>query len=430
VKKVYQYIKAKAVDLKQGKIEIQNRYDFKGLDGVELLWTVMGDGQTITEGVIQSLDVPPHSKRTLTIPLPRIRPGAGMEYFLNLNFRTKSNAPLIPKGHEIAREQFRLPFSSPKRAADSSTFAPLGFEENETEIRIDGKHFSLVFNKGGGVITSWRYKGKEILKIGPVPHFWRAPTDNDFGGDMPMRLGIWRGAGKNRAVRSFHITQINSKLIRVNISFTIPVEASKWDVVYDIYGSGDVILKNTFVPGHDRLPEIPRVGMAMTLNGEFENMSWFGRGPHENYWDRKTGAFVGVYEGKVIDQYHPYIRPQENGYKTDVRWVALTNSEGMGLLAVGEPYLSVSALPFLNEDFDEGPEKVQRHTFHIKRRDLVTLNLDYKQMGVGGDTSWGARARPHPEYTLFPNRTYAYNLRLRPFQSNENTPMGLSKIKF
>jgi beta-galactosidase len=170
--------------------------------------------------------------------------------------------------------------------------------------------------------------------------------------------------------------------------------------------------------------------MTMILNGEFENMAWFGRGPHENYWDRKTGAPVGVYEGKVIDQYHPYIRPQENGYKTDVRWVALTNSEGIGILAVGEPYLSVSALPFLNEDFDEGPDKAQRHTYHINRRDLVTLNLDYKQMGVGGDTSWGERARPHPEYTLYPNRVYSYSVRLYPFNTDENTPMELSKLIF
>jgi beta-galactosidase len=287
-----------------------------------------------------------------------------------------------------------------------------------------------MFDKGKGVITSWKYKGKEILKKGPTPHFWRAATDNDFGGDMPARLGVWRDAGENRSVRRFDINRINSKLVRVKISFLIPVEVSKWDAVYDIYGSGDVIVKNTFVPAHDRLPEIPRVGMTMILKGEFENMSWFGRGPHENYWDRKTGAPVGLYEGKVIDQYHPYIRPQENGYKTDVRWVALTNSEGIGFFVVGEPYLGVSALPFLNVDFDEGPEKVQRHTFHIKRRDLVTLNLDYKQMGVGGDTSWGERARPHPEYTLYPNRVYSYSLRLRPFSSGENDPMQLSQMRY
>jgi beta-galactosidase len=430
VKKVYQYIKVKPIDLKQGKIEIFNRYDFKSLDGVALQWAVMGDDQRIADGVIDLSDIPPHSSRVLTIPLPRIRPGAGMEYFLNLSFQTESDTPLIAKGYEIAWEQFQMPISSPKIVADVSTFAPLEFKETESEALIEGKDFMIVFDKKVGEMASWTYRGKEFLKKGPVPHFWRAPTDNDFGGDMPARLGIWRDAGKNRIVESFHITRVNPNLIQIKVTFTIPAGESKWFTVYDIHGSGDVVLSNTFMPGHDRLPEIPRVGMTMILNGDFENISWFGRGPHENYWDRKTGAPVGVYEGKVIDQYHPYIRPQENGNKTDVRWISLTNTEGMGFLAAGEPYLSVSVHHFLNEDFDPGPQKAQRHTYHIKRRDLVTLNLDHKQMGVGGDTSWGERARPHPEYTLFPNRTYSYSLRLRPFLIEENTPMELSKIKF
>lgn len=138
---------------------------------------------------------------------------------------------------------------------------------------------------------------------------------------------------------------------------------------------------------------------------------------------------MGVFSGKVRDQYHPYIRPQENGNKTDVRWIALTNDKGMGLLAVGLPFLSISAHHFLIDDFDPGPKKRQRHTFHLKKRNLVALNLDYKQMGVGGDTSWGKRARPHPGYTLYA-KEYSYSFRLRPFSKEEGTPMKLSKQLF
>jgi len=184
--------------------------------------------------------------------------------------------------------------------------------------------------------------------------------------------------------------------------------------ILNITRSGDIIINNKFVPGSSNLPEMPRFGMMMTLPGEFENISWYGRGPHENYWDRKTGAAVGVYSGKVMDYYHPYIRPQENGNKTDVRWIALINDKGVGLLAVGMPLLSISAHHFLDKDFDPGPEKRQRHTYHVKKRDLVTLKLDYKQMGVGGDTSWGDRARPHPEYRL-PVKKYSYSFILRPY---------------
>jgi len=164
--------------------------------------------------------------------------------------------------------------------------------------------------------------------------------------------------------------------------------------------------------------------MTMSLPAAFVNMAWYGRGPHESYWDRKTGAPVGVYRGKVMDQYHPYIRPQENGNKTDVRWVALTDEHGVGLLAEGMLLMSVSAHHFTMEDFDPGPRKRQRHAAELTRRDMVTLNLDYKQMGLGGDTSWGARV--HPQYRL-PAKEYSYRFRIRPFSPEDGTPMELAR---
>jgi beta-galactosidase len=178
-----------------------------------------------------------------------------------------------------------------------------------------------------------------------------------------------------------------------------------------VYGTGDVLVANCFTPGRANLPDMARFGMTMTLPREFDRMEWLGRGPHESYWDRKTGAAVSRYSGTVMEQYYPYIRPQENGNKSDVRWVALRNKEGYGLLAVGMPLLSVSAHHFTIDDFDPGEEKAQRHPNELVPQDLVTLNLDYKQMGVGGDNSWGAR--PHREYSL-PVRVYSYSFRLRP----------------
>jgi beta-galactosidase len=169
--------------------------------------------------------------------------------------------------------------------------------------------------------------------------------------------------------------------------------------------------------------------MTMTLPVEFDRMTWYGRGPHENYWDRKQGAAVGFYRSSVSDQYHPYIRPQENGNRTDVRWVALANDEGTGLLAVGLPLVSISALHYTTDDFDEGIKKRNRHTTDVRNRDLVTLNLDYKQMGVGGDTSWGSRAKPHPEYTLYPQE-YTYRFRLRHFSKKDPSFFILSRQRF
>ncbi len=298
--------------------------------------------------------------------------------------------------------------------------------ESNKSAQIEGRNFAVTFDKSTGEITSLIYQGTELIRTGPVPNFWRAPTDNDFGNGMPKRCRIWKDAGAKRTVEQVAVKRINPQEILVNVVATIPAGNSKYHTTYRILGSSDIIISNRFVPGSgsDELPEIPRFGMKMTLPVEFDQIAWYGRGPHESYWDRKTSATVGLYRGSVMEQYHPYIRPQENGNKIDVRWVALTDEKGMGLLAVGMPLLSVSAHHFIIDDFDPGLEKRQRYTYHLKKRNLVTLNLDYKQMGVGGDNSWGAR--PHDEYSLFV-KEYSYSLRLRPFSIKDGTPTSLSK---
>jgi beta-galactosidase len=427
VKKVYQYIQVKPIDLKQGRIEICNRYDFTNLNEFDILWIIMGDDEKITEGTLHPLDIAPHESAVISLPLPEIHPQPGVEYFFNMSFLTREATPIIAKGHEVAWEQFKLPYCKPAASVDFSKLAELNLSEKEGFAYIKGQNFAITIDKETGEITSFVYEGTEFIKSGPVPNFWRAPTDNDFGNGMPQRCRVWRGAGENKEVHNVEIKQINAQQIQIDIDATIPAGDSKYYTTYTIYGSGDLIIKNRFVPGSSNLPEIPRFGMTMILPAEFDKISWYGRGPHENYWDRKTGAAIGTYKGTVMEQYHPYIRPQENGNKTDVRWVALTNDKGMGLLAVGMPLLSISAHHFLNEDFDPGLKKQQRHTYHLKKRDLVTLNIDYKQMGVGGDDSWGAR--PHEEYTL-PAKEYSYVFRLCPFSKKDGTPMELSKQEF
>ncbi|MDH5405692.1 MAG: DUF4981 domain-containing protein [Candidatus Aminicenantes bacterium] len=427
VKKVYQYIKVKPVDLKTGKIEISNKYDFNNLREFDAHWTIMGDDEKIAEGRLPTLDIAPHSAKVIELPVTAIQLLPGIEYFLKVSFTMKDKTPLLARGHEVAWEQFKLPFYQPAAKVDLTKLPKLTLSHTEKLAQIKGQNFTVSIDKKTGEITSFIYEGTEFIKTGPEPNFWRAPTDNDFGNGMPRRCRIWRDAGAKRKVDKVSITQITPQEVQVDIVSTLPAGDSKYYTTYTIFGSGDVVINNRFVPGSGALPEIPRVGMKMTLPGAFERISWYGRGPHESYWDRKTGAAVGVYHGSVMEQYHPYVRPQENGNKTDVRWVALINNQGMGLLAVGMPLLSISAHHFLIEDFDPGLEKRQRHTYHVKRRDLVTLNLDYKQMGVGGDDSWGAR--PHEEYTL-PVQEYSYSFRLRPFSQKDGPPMILSKQIF
>jgi beta-galactosidase len=275
-------------------------------------------------------------------------------------------------------------------------------------------------------MNSLVFNGKEMLNDGkgPEPDFWRAPTDNDFGNGLDKRCRVWRKAGENRKLTNSKISRISENQINVQLSFAIPglkgETIAQYISLYKVYGDREIEIENQFKSLSTDLPEIPRMGMNLQIAREFDNMEWFGRGPQENYLDRNTGALVGLYKGKVKDQYWAYIRPQENGNKTDVRWVSFTNSEGNGLLSVGLPLLSISAHHNLMEDFEspvrtigriyDGKEVVNRHTTDVKERNLVSVNLDWKQMGVGGDDSWGART--HQQYTLT-DKVYNYTFRLK-----------------
>jgi hypothetical protein len=216
--------------------------------------------------------------------------------------------------------------------------------------------------------------------------------------------------------------RLRPDLVEVDVLYRLP-KGSSHRLTYRIYGDGAVQVMVDFEPGSEDLPELPRFGTTMAIPADFIEMEWYGRGPHESYWDRRSGAAVGRYRGTVRQQYHPYPRPQENGNKTDVRWASWTAASGRGLLAVGLPLLSLSAHHYAQEDFDEGEAKRQRHTIDLVERDFITLNLDFKQMGVGGDTSWGAVA--HPRYSLWP-QPLDYSFLLRPFTSADPSPADLA----
>jgi beta-galactosidase len=434
VKKVYQYTKAEPVNLETGKIRLTNRYDFTNLNALEIQWEITGDDNIIGQGALapEQTNVAPGKFKIIQLPLPEIQPGPGVEYFLNIRFKTREATDLIPTGHEVGWDQFKLPVFKEVSRTDISTLPSLELNQGETHFVIKGKDFVLFMDRKTGQFISWIYKGKEFIKTWLVPNFWRAPTDNDFGWGMPKECRVWRDAGQKRKIDKVTVRQVNKSKIQVDVEASLPEGTGKvkYFTNYVVLGSGDMLVSNRFVPAPGvSLPVMPRFGMTMALPEEFDRVEWHGRGPHENYWDRKTGALVGIYSNTVMGGYHPYIRPQENGNRTDVRWLALTDKGGIGLLVVGKPLLSVSAHHFFNEDFDPGQEKQQRHPFDLVKRDLVTLNVDYKQMGVGGDTSWGDRARPHPEYTL-PVKEYSYRFRLRPFSPREGKPLELSKQKF
>ncbi len=409
VKKVYQRISVTPVEPLEGTFKIRNEYDFTNLDFVNILWELTEDGKTIQKGKLPKLSLAPGDDKQINIPFekPSTRPGA--EYLLIISFALADNTSWAEQGHVVAWEQLEIPFDTPQvPSVDIAALPPLNLQESDKALKITGENFELAIGKSSGAIESLKFDGNELIAEPLVPNFWRVPIDNDNGNGMPRRLGVWRDAGPNRSVSKVRAVKVKRQLVVVTAEAAIGVGTdSACNTVYAVYGSGDIVIKTTVTPRGGNIPKLPRFGMQMAIPGEFSTMSWFGRGPNESYWDRKTGSAVGLYSGPVEENFHPYVRPQETGNKTDVRWLALTDKQGAGLLAVGMPLLSASAWPFTMEDLEKAT-----HTNELPQRETITVNLDYKQMGVGGDDSWGART--HPEYTL-PAKAYSYQFRLRPY---------------
>ena len=240
-------------------------------------------------------------------------------------------------------------------------------------------------------------------------NFWRAETDNDVGeidiAPLKKRKDTsWKTASKERKVVKFNMEQLNPQIIQIKVESEIINAEKNLETRYTIYGSGDVFIENKITPNKNMI----RFGIQASISGQFNKMTWYGRGPHETMLDRKTGAAIGIYSGSVEELIHDYVRPQENGNRTDVRWVAMTNEEGNGLLVsdIGGTFLSVSAWPYTMEDLE-----MAKHVHELPRREDITLNIDYKQQGVGGDIP--ALAMLHNEFKLKKDTPYYYAFRLK-----------------
>lgn len=423
VKKVYQHIGFDAVDLKKGIISISNKYSFLDLSVFDFVWEVTGDGKIVDSGTLKGINLAPGKTGQVKIGF-NFEPEAGVEYFLNIHAKQKEDWSLVKAGWIQAEEQFRLPFEVPVTLEHKVVDMPkVDLKETENTITVSGEGFSVDFDKKAGMISSFKNMGREMLVSGPVPNFWRAPTDNDFGNNLHKRSRVWRKAGENRKVADVIVSGKKSDSKEITFKFDIPDDEGKtiaqYESRYTVYGNGSVLVENDFKMTKKKLPEIVRMGMNLVMPRSFDQMSWFGRGPQESHWDRKTGAFVGLYSGSVAEQYWAYLRPQENGNKTDVRWLAITDEAGNGLLFSGKQLLEVSAHHNIMEDFEslertdgrqvEGVRVVNRHINDVKPRDLTSVNVDYKQMGVGGDNSWGLWT--HDQYRLT-EKEYSYSFKI------------------
>lgn len=408
VKKVYQYIKFKALNLNKGEVEIKNVYDFTNLNAFHFSWVLLENGVEKTSGDLPTLNVAPYASKKVKINLPKLQ-NKDAEYHLNIYAKTKTTTDLVPQDHVVAYEQLKL--TEPlNNAVLQNDGAAINLNSENNTITVSGTDFTIAFDKVSGSLITIDYGNGNMLLEGVKANFWRSPTDNDYGFGMPNKLGVWKKATNEQKLIHIDAKLTANNTVKVQTKYELPAVKSQVAVNYTIDGFGAIQIDTNLSGVSSDLVVLPRFGNNFIIKNEYQAVKWLGRGPHESYQDRYTSALVGLYEASVSDLYFPYIRPQENGNRTDVRWVSFTNEDGNGIEISGTELLNFSAYHQYNSDFDAGESKQQRHTTDIKQRDIINVNIDYKQMGVGGDNSWGNMA--HKQYQISPqNLNYSYIIR-------------------
>lgn len=427
VKHVYQWVDVMPLKPEAGLFAIRNEYKFTDARHLAMQWMLQEDGRTLKTGWIDSLEILPGDSLIWQVDYTGITPVPGREYFLDLRFYTNRPWHGLPSGTLLAWEQ--IPLSFLQRSAPSVRRALPAFQRivrDSSRLLLEGRNVRIVFDLEAGFLKSYEVDGLPLLLRGPVPNYWRSPTDNDLGNGMPARCRIWRVASRQRQVARVRVTTTSdSTRVQVDITFQHPGTPARSQMRYEIDAMGVITVTLRLEPGASDLPEVPRVGTQLLLTPELRRVTWLGRGPWENYWDRKSGAMIGRYTRPVDAMYHAYVRPQETGNRSDTRWVALQDTIGYGLLVVGLPRVDFSTWPFAPEQLDYRPH-AQRHGSELQPDTLITLNVDLRQMGVGGDNSWGAR--PYPNYTL-PARTYQYRYLLYPLRPQDEPAIMARKLQ-
>lgn len=404
VKKCYQNITITALDLKSGSFEARNHFLFTDLADYQLRWTLALNGETAQEGQLP-LSAAPGEAASFTVPLDSALLESDKEAVLTVSFVQEGATAWSEAAHEVAWEQFVLTPYIPSRGPELAG-GTLQVKEQDGFLTFEGSGFALTFEAATGALTSLKSSGKEVLLAPARPNFWRAVTDNDLGNKHPERCAVWKQASYERQLARFSC-RVEGNLGFVTADYLLGTQPqSTLRVHYEIRTDGSVEIVQELNPGSSTLPEIPEFGMVFELDSSLDTISWYGRGPHENYWDRKAGAPLGLYTGKVSEQFTDYLRPQECGNKTDVRYASVTaGREGHGLSVEGAVPLEVNALPWSPAELEASD-----HGYKLPASDKTVLRVNYKQMGVGGDDSWGAPT--HEQFTLPANRPYTFKFKL------------------
>ena len=473
VKKVYQNFLFEAEDLANGKIRLTNRHFFTNLNEFDYSYKILADGVVVENGELGAPNVAPEKTGYMFVPVHFDRK-PGVEYHVNVYATVREAKKGLPAGHVVGYEQFCLGTEGQKDAAQ--------YAGGKLQVLSSGSLFAassdkveFVFDKSSGMVTKYAVGGVDYISkgFGFQPNFWRGPTDNDYGNKLPVRSLIWKNSNKNFKVASFSSKSEGSAVV-LTVVYELPDAKADYTVSYTIHPDGilNVAAKLGAVPEpadeqparggmrpggpqgqqmtpeqqkqmeemrkamrKSQLPTVPRIGLRLRMPAGFDNVKYYGRGDGENYWDRKTGSLVGVYETTAEDMYYAYTRPQENGHRTDVRWATFTDAAGNGIAVVADGVFEFNALRNKVEDFDSQESthpvqlnyynntdvdvtngRKQTHINDIHPQDYVELCLDKIMMGIGGDNSWGAAI--NPKYVIDTSVENSYSFTVVPVSAS------------
>jgi beta-galactosidase len=409
MKHVYQSIKFKSFDLAKGELTLVNGYFFRDLSNYTLKWLLLENGVIRKEGSINNINTLPGQPRTLKLDT-KYSFTPGKDYTLQLYAYTKAAEGLIPANHEQAKAEFIL-FENPRNEYYPEKSKLTATEENGV-IVVKGGTFELKIDKATGLLTSYLFNGRRLIERGPQVNFWRPCNDNDFGAGSQNKMLVWKNAGREATL--VNITTSTSEMgVQVSCDYQLLKGSCSQRMVYHVDGRGIVTVSNEFHAFWGEHPMMFKYGNHLLLPQDFKTIEWYGRGPVESYADRKANTFLGIYKGDIREQYHPYVRPQESGNKTDVRWAKLTTASGYGFtIQFINDFLNVNALPYSPEQLYPGERKAQTHSFELEPDQYVHLDIDYRQMGLAGIDSWWSL--PLEKYRL-PYMDYSYSYRIVPF---------------
>jgi beta-galactosidase len=399
--KVYQNIDILDKGVEKGHVAIFNKYSFKTTSDFDFSWELTEDGKVIQSGNIDVAPIMPGETRSVALPFTKFEKKAGSAYYVKVSATLNNDKNWSEKGHVMAWDQFKL-YNKNENFTEKVKGSKLTVKDGSNELVVSGKGFKFEFDKANANITSIEKNGDELLEAPAKINFWRVPTSNDKGNKMPKRDKFWKSVNlKVIDYKAHKISDLEQKFVfntvakedekvKVTLAFTVKANASM-----NVFAEVDAAKSKQTI--------MPRFGMQFRLVNDFKNVEWFGRAG-ETYWDRKTGGEFGLHKLTVDQMNHKYVMPQEVGNRTDNRWMSLTDKKGKGVKIISNQKFDFSVWPFSMENLEEA-----QHINEVKNADFTTLNVDYRQMGVGGDDSWGART--HKEYTLH-KKHYKYNFNL------------------